>query len=433
MINEESARQAHQSTFDSNFVLPDYEGYCFANITATIEQVLLGTNSGPILPRGVLPGEVESVQRVVVFFIDSFGWRFLEPYQRKIDSLRKFDEGIWSKLTAQFPSTTAAHVTTFHTGLTPSESGVFEWFYYDPRVGQVISPLLFAQVSEATNGVVVRDSLSALGVKPEDILPRSDVYRRLEAGGVVSHIFGHHHYTPSTYGGAVMSGASHHRPFKSVKQGLGELMGLLRESREKEFFYFYIDSFDATCHGSGPESEEALAEARTVFDMLDSAVWSSVKMGQGDTLFMLIADHGHEQIDPSSTIYLDVELPELLEAFQSSPSGNLIAPCGSPRDLFLHIKEDRVDRMYSILSDYLGSKARVIYTEELHKGGYFGRGESTELFRQKTGNIAVLPLSGESIWLSLGGKFQNHFRGHHGGLTRNEMEVAFWSGLGTLR
>jgi predicted AlkP superfamily pyrophosphatase or phosphodiesterase len=433
MINEESVKRHHDSMVDPSFVRPDYEGYCFSNISATIEQVLTGSVQAPALPGNVLPKDTDQIQRVVVFFIDSFGWRFLEPYQAKIQSLRTLDAGIWSKLTAQFPSTTAAHVTNFHTGLTPSESGVFEWFYYDPQVGQVIAPLLFAQVSNATDGVVIRDSLRELNLEPDSILPRSDFYRRLEARGVRSHILGHHHYTPSTYGSAVMFGASHHRPFKSVKEGLGELMQLVQDSNQKELFYFYIDSFDATCHGAGPESEAALAEARSVFDMLDSAVWSNVKMGQGDTLFMIIADHGHEQIDPASTLYLDVLLPELLEATQRSPSGGLIAPCGSPRDLFLHIKEDCVERMYSTLSELLASKARVIYTEELHEGGYFGRGESTEVFKQKTGNIAVLPLAGESIWLSLGGRFKNHYRGHHGGLTRNEMEVAFWSGLGALK
>ena len=39
------------------------------------------------------------------------------------------------------------------------------------------------------------------------------------------------------------------------------------------------------------------------------------------------------------------------------------------------------------------------------------------------GNLVVLPYKGESVYYFERDKFDNHFFAHHGGLTRDEMEI----------
>ena len=63
-------------------------------------------------------------------------------------------------------------------------------------------------------------------------------------------------------------------------------------------------------------------------------------------------------------------------------------------------------------------------TSELIEGGFFGP-QPTATFLQRVGNLVVLPFKGESVYYFERDKFDNHFLGHHGGLTRDEMEIPF--------
>ena len=58
-----------------------------------------------------------SYDAVVLFLVDGFGWRFFERFQDTPFIKRIARDGTIEKLTSQFPSTTAAHLTTIHTGL----------------------------------------------------------------------------------------------------------------------------------------------------------------------------------------------------------------------------------------------------------------------------------------------------------------------------
>jgi hypothetical protein len=66
----------------------------------------------------------------------------------------------------------------------------------------------------------------------------------------------------------------------------------------------------------------------------------------------------------------------------------------------------------------------VAQTRELIEQGFFGP-QPTEAFMKRVGNLVVLPFKGESVFFHERNKFDNHFYGHHGGLTREEMEIPF--------
>jgi hypothetical protein len=43
--------------------------------------------------------------------------------------------------------------------------------------------------------------------------------------------------------------------------------------------------------------------------------------------------------------------------------------------------------------------------------------------RERIGDVVVLPRPGESVWWREPGRFDMHFRGHHGGLSADEMLI----------
>lgn len=110
---------------------------------------LLTKHSKDGLPKSAIADSYGEYDIVLLFLIDGFGWEFFEKYLSSCPFLKRVvKEVVISKISSQFPSTTAAHVTTIHTGLNVGKTGIYEWFYYESIIDRIITPLLFSYVGE---------------------------------------------------------------------------------------------------------------------------------------------------------------------------------------------------------------------------------------------------------------------------------------------
>ena len=91
--------------------------------------------------------------------------------------------------------------------------------------------------------------------------------------------------------------------------------------------------------------------------------------------------------------------------------------------MFLHVKEERIDEAVVLLQKHLADIAEVYYTEQLVAQHFFGSSEPSKEFLARVGNVVILPHQHETVWWYEEGKFDMHFKGHHGGLTPEEMEI----------
>ena len=221
-----------------SFIKPRYDSGGFAGIPNRIKDAFAS----------------KQYDAVVLFFVDAFGWRFYERFQEAPFLKRISKHGRIEKLTSQFPSTTAAHVTTMHTGLPVGVSGVHEWYYYEPKVDRIIAPLLFSYA-----GTRERDALKGMKVNAESIYPKGILYSELKAMGVDSFNFGLRDYTPSTYSKIVMEG-SEIRSFKTLSEGLVNAGAVLNKQTAPTYIQVYFDKIDSIGHEYGPNSPQIEAE-----------------------------------------------------------------------------------------------------------------------------------------------------------------------------
>ena len=406
-------------TPNQQFVKPQYGSRCFADIPATLKTLLTGEGRAS-LAEETLGHLFRQYETVILFFVDAFGWCFWERYREAHPFLAWLAErGIVSKLTSQFPSTTAAHVTAIHTGLPPAQSGVYEWYYYDPEVDAMIAPLLFSEA-----GTKWREGLQARRVDPTKLYPTQTLYQELQAYGVNSYVFQPSAFTPSTYSNVVLQGAEV-MPYRTLSEALVNLRLLLAQRNAPSYFFVYFDAIDAIGHYYGPGSPQIHAEIETFLATMERLFLPILDGKTADTLFLMTADHGQVAIDPMTTVYLNTH-PAFsgVERFMKrNRGGHLLVPGGSCRDMFLYIQDDLLDKAQVFLAERLEGTAEVYRVADLIAAGFFGDAPPSKRFQARVGNLVILPYAGESVWWYEKGKFEQAFYGHHGGLTRDEMEI----------
>ncbi len=371
------------------------------------------------LPKRIL--DLISTNRydsIVFFLIDGFGWRFFDKFRDAPFLQQILRRGTVMKLTAQFPSTTAAHITTIHTGMPVGEHGIFEWYYYEPTVDNVIAPLLHSFA-----GTPQRDTLKPAGVKASDIYPTDNLYRPLRKQGTSATIYQHREYTPSTYSDLLFSGGKAFS-YRTPTEALVNLARKLSEVKPPAYFFFYYDRIDAIGHEYGPESDQMTAEILVFLMTMENIFLKALSQSRRKILFLLAADHGQVETDPQTTIYLnrDPAFAGVEKFLKANHSGELIVPAGSARDFFLYIKPGMIDEAQAFLASRLDGRAEVRKVTEMMEGGYFGPIISSQ-FRGRAGDLVILPYRGESVWWYEKDRFEQKFFGHHGGLTKEEMEI----------
>jgi predicted AlkP superfamily pyrophosphatase or phosphodiesterase len=206
------------------------------------------------------------------------------------------------------------------------------------------------------------------------------------------------------------------------------LVEKLSEINPPAYLFFYFDRIDAISHEYGPESTQTAAEILIFLETMQFIFLKALAGNHKRILFLLTADHGQVEIDPQTTIYLNQEpaFAGIEKFLRTNSKGELVVPAGSARDFFLYTKPEVLDEAQVFLASRLDGRAEVRKVQELVQAGYFGLVISPR-FKARAGNLVILPYGGESVWWFEKDKFEQRFRGHHGGLTKQEMEIPLLS------
>ncbi|MFC4356430.1 alkaline phosphatase family protein [Halobium salinum] len=400
------------------YVFPAYEDYCFASVPGTVYD-LFGADIGPTLPSDAVDAALGrgGLDHVVVLLVDGFGY---EQWSCHVDDetmglLPAVEEtGTVTPLTSVFPSETASAIPTYHTANYPHEHGVHGWFQHVPELDHVVEALPFTTM----NGPPVPE------VYPDfergDLYVVPDHYDATESEtGVDTHLL-----VPTAI-------ASENRRAVGY-DGLGEFADRLGETVEgggpRSVTFAYLPHVDAASHRSGTRSEEYHETLVGVDDAVSRGLSKVSDETAEDTAVVVTADHGHVDTDPNTNVDLrDPWFAPLWGLFERRDDGTAVPPTGSPRQLHLHLRDKYgdwttegveaaarriVDRAFDAL---------VLTRDEAIDRELWGPGDYSETFRERCGDLVVVPKS-KGVWYEA-----DHIGlvGMHGGMTEEEMLVPF--------
>ena len=405
MIRRSVERRLRDDHEDDGYLFPAYEDYCFASVPHTVTS-LLGAETGRTLPDDVFDTvDTAGVDTVLVVLVDGFG---LERWTRDLAKHeflgRVTERGAVTPLTSIYPSETAAAITTFHTGALPAEHGGVGWNVYEPTVDEAFEALPFR----------TKDGEEPAGLTREDVFDADPLYPELGDRGIESH-----HVDPldKAYPGTV----PHTYEYGNAADTASTLRDVVAAAEDPSYVFAYFPHVDHASHEAGTESDEYQSALAAVDEAVGKALDGLADETAEDTLLLVTADHGHVDTDPERNVDLGA-VGDVTESLRQHADGTPIRCSGSPRNVHLHLRPDRIEPVREHLLDELD--ARVFRREDVLDRGLFGDVEASETFRRRLGDL-VLTHRGLGTWFDDAEPDELELVGMHGGLHPHEMLVPF--------
>lgn len=405
--------------FEPGCVLPDYGSCCLSCVPNTVSRLLGIRTEGPVLPEGALEGvDTTGVEKVVLFLFDGLGYAEWRRQQNSGFFSLISERGRVTPITSVFPSTTSTALTTLATGLTPQEHGLIEWYLYLKELDLTVQTLPFSPM-----GAYGSDELWPAN-DPHMLFEGEPVYGRMVEEGVAVHTFLNNRIARSGYSSVVHQGTEM-TPYRGGSDLVASLRRSMEGSRGPALYYVYWSMIDTVEHSYGPNTEEARLEASAISHiLLDGLAGKLEASTAGKVLFLATADHGQIWSPTESALMLD-GYERLTECLATSQNGKKILPWGGTRDLYLQVKGECVEECKAFLDQALAGRASVFLTSDVIDSGLFGTGVPAEKFKQRVGNLMVLPRAKESAWYRHPEADLSGMKGVHGGLHEDEMTIPF--------
>lgn len=373
-------------------------------MSSILEGFGAGTNNYSAIHK--ITHEIKAAQNVVLLVIDGMGVDALRLLKK--DSPHNFLAKHHSAtLTSLFPSTTAAIITSFYTGMAPGEHGFPAWYVYLKEVNKSVAILPFR----------TRDR-KKLRTNREKILFPKSIFADFPAETyfLLKKKLANGTYNKWLKGKAKKIGVPNFRTLLSrTREILQKEANGDKNSQNRKYLYLYWGEYDERCHYHGKEGKES----REYLKMLDEEIKTFVRKAKGtNTLLLVVADHGHILAGKKRTICLN-DHPLFTECLER-------VCCGEPRAVFCYVKPNCRQKFEQYVKHQLGKYCTLHRTEELIQQGYFGLLPPHPRLRERIGDYVLITKENYALRHYSNEKEKakkSQFLSNHGGISEEEMLV----------
>ena len=373
---------------------PDYHGGSLVNLMASLRE-RFADHAGEYVPLKSTQLDLADYDQVVLLVIDGLGFEYLQ------ESLSWLKHHCLQSLTSVFPSTTAASITTFLTGVAPQQHGLTGWFTYLSQLEQVTTVLPFT----------ARGSQSVLSEQGHDIGKLYGHPIFFDQLKTESYIVSPHWILRSDFNRA-HAGQAHSVGYDTLDEMGDAIAHLLTSGKKQKYIYAYWPEFDHLSHVHGNTSEQV----KQHFALLSSALDRLLKQSRGRrSLILITADHGFIYTTPENVITIN-DHPRLQECLR-------LPLCGEPRTAYCYLHPDMREQFTDYVRNEFTEHLELVDSNELIEQGVFGLGEPHPDLHNRVGDVTLIMKDNYVVkdWLDSEQRFFHY--GVHGGTSELEMYV----------
>lgn len=321
---------------------------------------------------------MKGYNHIIYILLDGMGVNIIRKHLTPDQALHKY---LRKEITSVFPPTTVAATDTVLSGLPPISSGYIGWTqYFKEENTDLVVFLNEDYYTHKKQHESLRDKY----------LSFKTLYDQINE---VNPSISTNEFFPSF------------RPdgSNSFKEQVEKVL-LLTHNQDKSFNYVYWTEPDITQHIYGIES----VEVSTVINELNNDFEDLIKDISEDTLVVAIADHGLTDIKEIKLF----EFPDVTDLLERKPSIE-------PRATTFFVKEGNLEEFETNFNKHFSKYFRLYTKKEIFESKIFGEGTPHPKVDEFIGDFFSIGIS-EYMFIFSESK---NYKGHHAGLSKDEMIV----------
>ncbi|MBL8942589.1 MAG: alkaline phosphatase family protein [Myxococcales bacterium] len=378
--------------------LPDYGGGSTVELMASIIRSRGGRS--PHRDLDVMPARMlEDARALVYLVVDGLGFAQLQRHLARGQGAAFFGRHPAAAISTVFPATTAAAVTTFDTGASPTEHGILSWYLHLPDQG-CIATVLRTTTRIGTPLFPEAFDLQRYYQVPSHVATMTDTMALLSWGEI-----------PNVPFGRVGTRWQDRRRYDDLEQMVGTIAEFAAEPGRR-VAYAYWPRYDGLCHEVGCTHPDLDAH----FDAIDAALGELHRRLAGtDTALIVLADHGLVDVDARHCIDL-AEVDGLMDCLAT-------APAGDQRQMSLFVRPHALADFDRVFERSLARACMRIDGRALQALGAFGPGTPHPQLHRRVGDVVLVARDGWAMGYTPPGTDPVFMPGSHGGMSEAEIRI----------